>query len=41
MSVEKVTNGGKVGYVGAKEIWNRSIEGAYGPTSIHQSVVEQ
>jgi hypothetical protein len=31
MSVEKVTSGGREGYVGGKDIWNRSIEGAYGP----------
>lgn len=31
MSVEKVTSGGRFGYVGGKEMWNRRIEGEYGP----------
>ena len=31
MSVEKVTRGGREGYVGGKEMWKRRIAGAYGP----------
>jgi hypothetical protein len=31
MSVLNVTRGGREGYVGGKEIWNRRIAGAYGP----------
>jgi hypothetical protein len=38
-SVEKVTSGGKMGYVDGKEIWKRRTAAAYGPVRREYSAV--